>query len=50
MSNTDAKRKNGMLFLLSTAAVIALLLFKPEWFWVMLPFQLTYLVEYLEMM
>ncbi len=34
-----------LLFLVSTVATIALLIFKPEWFWVTLPFVLTSLVK-----
>lgn len=32
-------------FAVSTAATIALLVVSPEWFWVPLPFSLTYLVK-----
>lgn len=34
-----------ILFLVSTVAIIALLMKASEWFWVALPFVLTYLVR-----
>lgn len=34
-----------LLFLVSTIATVALLVVRPEWFWVTLPFMLTYLVK-----
>lgn len=34
-----------ILFLVSTAVVILMLIFMNEWFWVALPFSLTYLVK-----
>lgn len=34
-----------LLFLVSTIACIGLLVVAPEWFWVALPFSLTYLVK-----
>ncbi len=47
-NTTSSTRKNTgrywMYFLISTIACVALLLFKPEWFWVALPFVLTSLV------
>lgn len=39
-----------LLFLASTAVVILLLIFADEWFWVALPFSLTYLVRALDAM
>lgn len=39
-----------ILTFVSTAVVIALLIFIPEWFWVALPFALTYLVRALDAM
>ncbi len=42
-SNTS-KGKYWTLFLISLVVMIALLIFIPEWFWVALPFVLTYLV------
>ncbi len=43
-----AKKSTGkyaFLFLLSLAACIAFLVLKPEWFWVTLPFLITFLVK-----
>ena len=46
-SNPESKvnRKTmWLLFLVSTIATVGLLIFNPTWFWVPLPFMLTYLV------
>ncbi|MCB0645177.1 MAG: hypothetical protein KDC49_00850 [Saprospiraceae bacterium] len=43
-SNTDLK-KYWLYFFVSVLATIAFLIFKPEWFWVMLPFVFTYFVQ-----
>jgi len=39
-----------MLFGISTAATLLLLIFANEWFWVGLPFMLTYLVQAMDKM
>ncbi|MBV6654116.1 MAG: hypothetical protein KI786_10195 [Mameliella sp.] len=39
-----------ILFLVSTVIVILMLIFMNEWFWVALPFSLTYLVKALRAM
>ncbi len=39
-----------ILFLVSLAAVILLLIYKPEFFWALLPFPITYAVKALDMM
>jgi len=47
MSNTTSTNNTKMawvVFLISTLACIAFLIFLPEWFWVTLPFVLTSLV------
>ncbi len=41
-SNTGAAK---LYFLISLVAIIAFLMFKPEWFWVVLPFLLTSFVK-----
>lgn len=52
----EANAKNNstamdwLFFLVSTAVVILLLIFANEWFWVALPFSLTYLVKALRAM
>jgi hypothetical protein len=44
-ANNKSRGLDWLLFLVSTAAVILLLMFADEWFWVALPFSLTYLVK-----
>ncbi len=39
-----------VLFLVSLAAVVLLLMYKPEFFWALLPFPVTYAVKALNMM
>jgi fatty acid desaturase len=39
-----------IIFLVSLVAMIGLLMYASEWFWVALPFVLTYLVRALKMM
>jgi len=38
-------RMDWILFLLSLGTIITLLMYASEWFWVALPFVLTYLVR-----
>lgn len=38
---TENRSRDWLIFGVSTVAVIALLLFKPEWVWVAWPFQFT---------
>ena len=40
----ETLRKYWIYFAISTAIMIALLVVLPQWFWVALPFSLTYLV------
>ena len=50
----EAQRKSTgrywMLFLVSLVITIGLLIYMPAWFWVTLPFVLTYLVKAFDMM
>ena len=39
-----------IIFLVSTVLMIFLLMYADEWFWLALPFSLTYLVKALDMM
>jgi hypothetical protein len=39
-----------IIFLVSTVIMIFMLMYMDEWFWVALPFSLTYLVKALDMM
>ncbi len=53
MDNTSAKKSvafDWLMTLVSLVAVIALLAFADEWFWLALPFFLTYLVKALDCM
>ncbi|MGK0364286.1 MAG: hypothetical protein ACI85O_001343 [Saprospiraceae bacterium] len=50
MKETASKAKYWLYFLISTAAMIALLIFIPEWFWLALPFSLTYLAAAMDVM
>lgn len=43
-SKSNSTGKYWLYFIISLIAMIALLIFRPEWFWVALPFVLTYLV------
>lgn len=49
-STTTDKSKYWIYFGISTAATLALLIFANEWFWVGLPFMLTYLVQAMDKM
>lgn len=42
--STKSKKMYWLISLVSLVAVVFLLFVKPEWFWVALPFFLTYLV------
>lgn len=46
----SSKMMDLLLFAVSLAAMILLLMFQPAWFWVALPFVLTYLVRFFEAM
>jgi len=48
--STSSRRGYWMLFGISTAATLLLLIFANEWFWVGLPFMLTYLVQAMDKM
>lgn len=41
----ESKGKDWMIFLISTAVMCGLLYAAPAWFWVPLPFVLTYLTK-----
>lgn len=53
MTTESATKSAGLdwiIFFVSLIVTIALLIFYPQWFWVPLPFVLTYLVKALDMM
>jgi hypothetical protein len=41
----ESTRMDWILFLVSTIIMVALMIYKPAWFWVALPFSTTYLVK-----
>ena len=45
-----ATGKYWLYFLVSTVVMIAMLIWMNEWFWLALPFSLTYLVKALDVM
>lgn len=49
-ANKKSHAMDWLLFLVSTAVVILLLMFADEWFWVALPFSLTYFVKAVDAM
>ncbi len=45
---TDSTKTDWLIFLASTAVTVAMLIYTPAWFWVPLPFVLTYLTKALK--
>ena len=41
----DSTTMDWIIFLISTIIMVALMIYKPAWFWVALPFSTTYLVK-----
>ena len=41
----ESTRMDWILFLVSTIIMVALMIYKPAWFWVALPFSTTYFVK-----
>ncbi|MCB9340569.1 MAG: hypothetical protein H6577_20790 [Lewinellaceae bacterium] len=41
---------NWILFVVFTVIVVAMLFLTPQWFWLLLPFPLTFLVKALDVM
>ncbi len=51
--NSEERENKGMYWLITLVSLVAcvlLLLYKPEWFWVTLPFLTTYFVKAVGMM
>jgi len=51
--NTEKKSPRGLYWLItlvSAVACTALIIYKPEWFWLTLPFLFTYFVKAVDMM
>jgi len=46
----SSNKKAWVLFTISTLVTIAMLIYLPQWFWLSLPFTLTYLVEAMDVM
>ena len=49
-TENESTRMDWILFLVSTAIMIFMLIYINEWFWLALPFSLTYLVKALRVM
>ena len=49
MSDNTSSGKDWMLFIISTVIMFAMLIWVNEWFWLAMPFSLTYLVKALKM-
>jgi hypothetical protein len=49
-TNEKSLGKYWVYFAISSFICLLFLIFLPEWFWVMLPFQFTYLVQALDWM
>jgi len=47
---TSSSKTYWLLFIISTVVMIAMLIWVNEWFWLAMPFSLTYLVKALKMM
>ncbi len=45
MEKTKSNSTDWLIFLGSTALTVGLLVYSPAWFWVPLPFMLTYLTK-----
>lgn len=50
--NTEktSTRSTWMLFIISTLVTLLMLIWVPQWFWVALPFPLTFLVQAMRLM
>ena len=49
-TENDSTRMDWIWFLVSTVIMILMLIYLNEWFWLALPFSLTYLVKALRVM
>lgn len=49
-TDNQSNRQDWMFFLISTLIMFLLLIFADSWFWVAMPFSLTYLVKALNVM
>lgn len=49
-ATTSSRKKYWVLTAISTAVTLLLLIFANQWFWVGLPFMLTYLVQAMDKM
>lgn len=49
-ATNNSSRSDWMIFLLSLAVMIGFFIYADEWFWLALPFVLTYFVRALRMM
>jgi hypothetical protein len=49
-NENESNRMDWILFIVSTTIMILMLIFINEWFWLALPFSLTYLVKAMRVM
>ena len=49
-TSKGSRSTDWIIFLVSTAVLILLLIFANEWFWLALPFSTTYLAKALDML
>ena len=49
MADNNSSGKDWILFIISTVIMFAMLIWVNEWFWLAMPFSLTYLVKALKM-
>lgn len=50
VNTNSSSAMDWILFLVSTAVMVFMLIYMNEWFWIALPFSLTYLVKALRAM
>ncbi len=46
----SSTRLHWILFFISTAVMLAMLVLTPQWFWLVLPFSCTFLVQAMDLM
>ncbi|MEY3052737.1 MAG: hypothetical protein RLY31_2522 [Bacteroidota bacterium] len=50
MEKSSNTTLSWLLFIISTVIMLLMLVWVPQWFWVALPFSLTYLVQAMRLM
>ena len=49
-AEASSRRMDWILFVVSTIVFFAMLIYVPQWFWLVIPFPLTYLVKAMDAM